>query len=251
MSQGSDSEMKMMQCEDCGRLVPKSDLRRCHKCGKIVCKDCQKTHTCPPKKEWRAQQKVRSEEQTGDYLTCDYCQKSFPASFMRRCRDCGVLLCPECQKTHDCRWQPPNREEAVPLHRPVHESYSVPVGAVYNQYPESSTEVLDPNGYQGEPRSSGYQNPQGFYQQPNQIPIYHEVVHEVPVYREVVREVPSQPRYEEVRPQYPPQYPPEYRERKPLSPKMKRFRLILVLLIILCILIMLCLLIVEGIIPLN
>ena len=244
MSQASDSETKMMQCEDCGRLVPKSDLRRCHKCGKIVCKDCQKTHTCPPKKEWKAQQKARAEEGTGDFLTCDYCQKSFPASFMRRCRDCGVLLCPDCLKTHDCRWQPPNREEAVPLHRPVNESYSIPVGAVFSQYPETSSDVLDPNGYQGEPRYSS-----GSYQQPNQIPIYHEVVHEVPVYREVVREVPSQPRYEEVSPQYPQHA--EVREKEPLSPRMKRFRLILILLIVLCILIMLCLLIVYGVIPVN
>lgn len=259
----SDANM-MMKCDDCGKLFPKSSLRRCHKCGRVVCPTCQKSHVCPPKKEWKRADDSHQED-AGDYLTCDYCHKSFPSTYMRRCRNCGVLLCPDCLKTHDCRWQPPNRDEAVPLHRPVNESYSVPVGAYYqNQnpsgYPNSgSTEVLDPDGYQGDysgSSSSGYGNPGS---QPNQIPIYHEVVHEVPVYHEVIREVPSYPpsgyssgpRYEEVvqRP-----YPQggssaQKREKVPLSPGMKKFRLILVLLIILCVLVLFAMLIVNNIIP--
>jgi len=255
----SDSNMMMVKCDDCGRLFPKSSLKRCHKCGRVVCPTCQKTHVCPPKKEWK-HDGGSSVVDSGDYLTCDYCHKSFPSAYMRRCRSCGVLLCPDCLKTHDCRWQPPNRDEAVPLHRPMNESYSIPVDAYYQNtsgYSNSnSTEVLDPDGYQGEytGNSSGsYGNPNG---QPNQIPVYHEVVHQVPVYHEVIREVPSYPpsgysapRYEEViqRP-----YQQGYaasNQKAPLSPGMKKFRLVLILLIILIVMIVIALLIANNIIP--
>lgn len=38
-----------MRCERCGQLYKKTDLRRCHKCGVILCPDCRKHHRCSKK----------------------------------------------------------------------------------------------------------------------------------------------------------------------------------------------------------
>lgn len=39
----SDDEI---QCSSCGNLFPKSNMRKCKKCGAVLCPSCRKTHSC-------------------------------------------------------------------------------------------------------------------------------------------------------------------------------------------------------------
>lgn len=113
-----------IMCEECGESYPLSDMWKCPGCGIVLCQICREKHRCPkPEQEKKsvlaflpvlgskiaernADAQERGGEEKGDaeeeQIVCDGCGKSFPKSKMRRCQNCGAVLCPKCRILHSC-----------------------------------------------------------------------------------------------------------------------------------------------------
>ena len=46
---------------------------------------------------------TKGKKEEEEQIVCDGCGNSFPKSKMRKCRECGDVLCPKCRKKHVCR----------------------------------------------------------------------------------------------------------------------------------------------------
>ena len=121
-----EEEEEQIVCDGCGKSFPKSKMKRCRNCGAVLCPICRMRHFCAgpgdkkekDKDKWKDKQKEKSPEtkesapqstdtkgkkEEEEQIVCDGCGNSFPKSKMRKCRECGDVLCPKCQKKHVCR----------------------------------------------------------------------------------------------------------------------------------------------------
>ena len=121
-----EEEEEQIVCDECGKSFPKSKMKRCRNCGAVLCPKCRMRHFCAgpgdkkekDKDKWKDKQKEKSPEtkesapqstdtkgkkEEEEQIVCDGCGNSFPKSKMRKCRECGDVLCPKCRKKHVCR----------------------------------------------------------------------------------------------------------------------------------------------------
>jgi len=81
----NSGSQELVTCMGCGKQHPKSDMRKCHTCGAVLCPSCRKHHTCGE-----------------EMVECMGCGEQYPKSSMRKCHTCGDVLCPSCRKHHVC-----------------------------------------------------------------------------------------------------------------------------------------------------
>lgn len=111
-------------CSKCGNVILKEDAKLCPECGKYFCQHCLPIHICNPDdvgkyreklEEIRTHQQMENERvkrieqerrnheraQSPDTFTkCDNCGNYFFNQEMRKCADCGAVLCPSCRESH-------------------------------------------------------------------------------------------------------------------------------------------------------
>ena len=115
-----------IECEECGEAYPQSDMWKCPDCGIVLCQICREKHRCPKPEHGKKgvlaflpvlgskiaerSSDIQETEGEGDgrgdadeeQIVCDGCGKAHPKSKMRRCQNCGAVLCPKCRILHSC-----------------------------------------------------------------------------------------------------------------------------------------------------
>ena len=111
-------------CSKCGDVIIKENAIICPRCGKYFCKKCISTHICDPEdidnyqdkleqvriERQRETERLRRVEQErknrersvspDKFARCDNCGNYFFKHEMRKCGDCGAVLCPSCRESH-------------------------------------------------------------------------------------------------------------------------------------------------------
>lgn len=109
---------RLVRCDGCGGYFEPTDLKECRACGNKYCPECRKTHDCrePMKKPVETPQPVPSAVMITDAdcfgdsddnlayyeMRCDGCGRVFNKSDLKKCRNCGAVLCSSCRGTHKC-----------------------------------------------------------------------------------------------------------------------------------------------------
>ena len=111
-------------CSKCGNVIVRTDAKFCKTCGKYFCKGCLHLHTCNPdditkyhekleqarvreheesERRRRLEQERQNRERANNpemFTRCDNCGNYFFNQEMRKCSDCGAVLCPSCRESH-------------------------------------------------------------------------------------------------------------------------------------------------------